>query len=426
MEPGTLIDEGNWLGSTINTPEMPRKAEVIEENDEFADFQTAVPPKVETKALEPLKPIVLQPMVVNVPTTINWPEPGVVDDAMLSVLDLKYSKSSADNDDDWSDFVSVPKAETQPKDDFFAAMQTSSNFSNFLQNITNLPSTQLELSVPNLQNTQLHYSALPPMQAPTLNSSGKMSPNIAPSTQQIAAQQIQPGYQPPYQIQLNNTPVNMTQYTLEPTEIGPPPSARKTKYSQSKVRNAPANLSLISSPKNESSIKTAEFDMNVKSNKNKIVNIKPSPVSSDMSFFSPKKETFASQIVSQDVQPVQLVESTFLQMRESSLPANDDDDWSDFVCNQNIEPQSNGWSLNQPKNNILKPSPTWSAAVTPNIITNPVHFDVFQSYQSSTSQENRSKKSGNIFTSSKSSVPNVSTLPEPDFIAPKSKFFTKK
>lgn len=462
FEPKYLVDEGNWLGSTVNSPVLPRKVET-NDDDDFTDFQMSLPPPtkemvstkpvktvptklleknvnkqiepisskpfqtvaskpfktlvttpiepVADKPLEPLKPFVLQPSVVSVSTTINWPEPGIVDDVSISEIDLKLQNFKT-NDDGWSDFVSVPNAETQLKIDPFVTMQTSSNFSSLIQNVNNLPSTQLELSVSDLQNTQLYYKSLPQMHGPVLNPLGKNSPNIPPSTQQIAAQQVQTGYQPPYQIPLNNS-IPPSQFGLEPTEIGPPPTVRKARNTHMK-RNSNLNEKTLLPTSKIDPLKPIEIDASINTTKLS-ANSKPSPgIFNDLSFFSPKKEPK----VTQNVQPVQSIENTFMTMQQTALPSNDEDDWSDFVSHQNV-PQTNGWSLPQKSN--TKPNLN-SSEMTPNIITNPVHFDVFQSYQG-TSQE-KNKKSGNSFT--QNSVPTVSTLPELDFIAPKSKFFTKK
>lgn len=395
-----IIDEGNWLGSTINSPELPRKVEKTEEDD-FSDFQMVLPqpqpqisvPPSETALppVEPLKPIVLQPTVIpTAPTKINWPEPGIVDD---TTIDLTYSKTQTD-EDDWCDFVSVPRPE--PKEnvpetkekvsetkisDPFSLIATTSNFSNLLQSITTLPSGQLELSVPNLQNTHLKYNALPAMQAPN----AVRSLNSPPSTQQIAAQQVQHGYQPPYQIPLTS-PSSGGQFGLEPTEIGPAPVARpRTQPSRSEQTKQKTSASLLT----------------------------------DLTFMSPKKESQAQNTV---FTPVQNVENTFLKMQQSALPSNndDEDEWSDFVSNQSVSVSelSNGW---KGEVKVSKQNLGWSSDVTPNIITNPVHFDVFQSYQPLSTNQRKSS-----ILSTPKNVPSISTLPELDFIAPKNKFFTKK
>lgn len=391
-----MIDQGNWLGSTTSSPVLPRKTEtppVQGTDDDFSDFQMVLPPSAPRQPepvltpAEPLKPTILQPTVLpTAPAKINWPEPGIIDDTSISEIDLKYSKTKSD-EDDWCDFVSVPKPEKtkeiktqETKNDPFSMIASTSNFSNLLQSITSLPSGQLELSVPHLQNTQMKYKALPQMQAPNT-----IKPlNSPPSTQQIAAQQIQHGYQPPYQIPLTNQNT-VTSFPLEPTEIGPAPVVRKQK--------------------------STGYHQNTEQKKSNLLN--------DLSFLSPKKE---SQTQNTIFSPVQNVENTFLKMQQSTLPSNtdDDDEWSDFVSNQTVSEVSNGWNVkeNKPKTQNL----TWSSDMTPNIITNPVHFDAFQSYQgTSTSQ----KKTGNLFSPPKN-VPTISTLPELDFIAPKSKFFTKK
>ncbi|GLV43579.1 Aftiphilin [Carabus blaptoides fortunei] len=75
------------LKSTIVTPELLRKTIEIQEDDDFADFQMSLPqtekPKadfVSTAPMELLKPIVLESSTNNVPTRINWPEPGIIND----------------------------------------------------------------------------------------------------------------------------------------------------------------------------------------------------------------------------------------------------------------------------------------------------------------------------------------------------------
>lgn len=176
-------DEPGWLKPTILTPDLPRKANVTEEvqteEDEFSDFQTSYADNLNVKCetdvkgstdndgeftdfqstlpetatkyvstnqaslqpspaiLEPLKPIVVQSVI---PTSINWPDPGITDDDLIRI-ELNYkphsstncelpvensmgenknntlypgnskSKGEAENtndddDDDWSDFIS--------------------------------------------------------------------------------------------------------------------------------------------------------------------------------------------------------------------------------------------------------------------------------------------------------------------------------
>lgn len=137
----TQIDpEPGWLKPTILTPVMPRKdIEETAKEEEFSDFQMGVVEvkKHETEfqalpsiiganvqkfafetALEPLKPTILQPEVVNkAPAQINWPDPGLSEEQLahieLSISNLKTEPQKTPKtapeqveDDDWSEFVS--------------------------------------------------------------------------------------------------------------------------------------------------------------------------------------------------------------------------------------------------------------------------------------------------------------------------------
>lgn len=117
-----------------------------------------------------------------------------------------------------------------------------------------------------------------------------------------------------------------------------------------------------------------------------------------------------------------------------------DDEWTDFVSSQPISAAtilpSNGFHKNSPpKINFDWNRPpqytNWPTTVTPNIITNPVSFDSFQSYPAQTQTDilknkTHSKKNPNIVIQPrKSTIPSISSVPDLEFIAPKSRTWKK-
>lgn len=444
------------LESTVVTPDLPRKTiEITEtiEDDDFNEFQMSTP-QIENpspvasveplKPLEPLKPIVLETQSSNLPTQINWPEPGIVSDDLqefefsfksaktdsqpeniepetsnvtVEVLtsrpvvppEQKQTKlqSSASEEDDWSDFVcaqnsSQSEIKSPSRMNLPKALVPQNTFSLFAN-------SQLELSVPNLQNTQLtKTSVLPPTFMPNLSPT---KTNSQPSTQQIAAQQIGFGYQPPYQIPLQtiSTPFgglpqtslsSYNHFSIGPTELTPQNLSHQTKAKTSGV----ASL----------------FD---------------GPFHPELKPFQAVQNNPESHYVCPTGYQLNSVESTFLKMQQtpettkeslnmiSAQTHDDDDDWTDFVSSQPAPNNLNGFSK---QNNF-----------TPNIIANPVHFEAFQSYQPPPSTPSgpafhkggNNKKPGNLNQpqlKNKNSIPSISALPDLDFIAPKNKFFSKK
>lgn len=369
---------------------------------------------------------------------------------------------STPEEDDWSDFVCAeepsknkkldsPKTVTSHNSIFPvpAKIQKSPKLQNYYQNTNSFsmfqnvsqPPSQLELSVPNLQNTQLtQHTVLPPSFIPNTTPT-KTNTYNQQSTQQIAAQQVGYGYQPPYQIpvQTINTP------------FGGLPQTSLSTYNHFTV--GPIELGTQTSGREGKSLNSSEFGL---FNGPFTSEIKPL-----QTYAPPAKMSSESQFPNQTGYHLQSVESTFLKMQQPtqtskqflnmtstvSSSQDDDDDWSDFVSSQPAVPAAttalNGLSNSQHKvasvgkpfpNNFNKPPilSSWSSDMTPNIITNPVHFEVFQTYQPGSSQDNKtvnSKKSGNTHhthVKNKSSVPSISALPDLDFIAPKNKFFSKK
>lgn len=434
------------LKSTIVTPDLPRKTVVntVEEaseltvaketDDDFTDFQMSLPPpKTEFVPLEPLKPIVL---ASNVSTKINWPEPGIVIDdlnefdfsnfasvntpptiessvapdysitnhirketkitqidpstfstvsnikethlneidpkAKNSLNHLKIQESLPAEEDDWSDFVCAtnsPKNQNKPAQVF--------------QN----PDAHLQLSVPNLQNTQLsRQTALPPSFMPNLSPAKTLN---QPSTQQLAVQQISFDYQPPYQIPLQTihtpfgglpqTSLSSYNFTIGPTELTNNAPTTQKKQQPFGIFDGPFHNEL-----------------------------KPFQTGPTHSLIPEQISSNSKMNATPTGYQLNSVENMFLQMKP--LANNDeDDDWTDFVSSNEPAPATNGFQ---------KSPVNWGNSM-PNIIANPVHFEAFQSYQGPTQAECKKKKE-------KNSVPSISALPELDFIAPKNKFFPKK
>lgn len=414
------------------------------------------------KPLEPLKPIVLG-TATNVSTKINWPEPGIVTGDLnefdfsnftsvnsppiiidpsaapdcsitnhiiiketkineidpptcfpafptlsnikqthLNEIDapknpvnhLQKQESLPAEEDDWSDFVC---ATNSPKNN-----QTKSN--NKAGQVFQNPDAHLQLSVPNLQNTQLsRQTALPPAFMPNLSPTKTLN---QPSTQQLAAKQVSFDYQPPYQIPLQtiNTPFGgLPQTSLAATynfTIGPTELTNNAGDTQTQKRQQPFGIfdgpfhnelkPFQSGGASCRSLSTVEH------------------ISSSENYHKMNATSAGYQLHS--------VENMFLQMQppannKAGLNGDEDDDWTDFVSSNEPVPATNGF----PKSPV-----NWgNNTATPNIIANPVHFETFQSYQGPAHDVAKKKKE-------KTSVPSISALPELDFIAPKNKFFPKK
>lgn len=205
-------DQPGWLQPTILTPDLPRKEPIIEpDEDEFDDFQMVLPEENKTvseltknqhisepsddeftefhaslpppnpvfeplKTLEPLKPVPLEPLkpVRLEPseprvTQINWPDPGVTDEDIKNI-ELAYSRK--EDDDEWSDFVSVTKP--------------------VMPDRTATP--DLPLSVLNLNSVQA-----PKQPIPVITPSGlvqtKLSSNLG--HQSVVQTSVQPMFRPP-------------------------------------------------------------------------------------------------------------------------------------------------------------------------------------------------------------------------------------
>lgn len=112
-----------------------------------------------------------------------------------------------------------------------------------------------------------------------------------------------------------------------------------------------------------------------------------------------------------------------------------EDEWSDFVSSQPPpESPSRVPKPSIPKLNLDWNGPpqftSWSASITPNIITNPVSFESFQSFASLDTDllKNRTTNKRNpsvVIQPKKNTVPSISTIPDLEFIAPKNRTWKK-
>ena len=111
----------------------------------------------------------------------------------------------------------------------------------------------------------------------------------------------------------------------------------------------------------------------------------------------------------------------------------DDDDWTDFVSSppvrgtirnghvdtrtrlQNSVPWFGAWPTNSAPTNI----------VTPNIITNPGHYDSLKTYLPQNGPVHRRTNAGSTHAR-KATIPSISALPDLAFVGPKGHGFTKK
>ncbi|KAF5275169.1 hypothetical protein FQR65_LT04201 [Abscondita terminalis] len=131
-----------------------------------------------------------------------------------------------------------------------------------------------------------------------------------------------------------------------------------------------------------------------------------------------------------------LVSNEYVVLNRMHTKTDDvEDEWSDFISSQPpTESPSRVPKSSIPKLNLDWNGPpqftSWSASITPNIITNPVSFESFQSFAPLDADllRNRSVNKKNpsvVIQPKKNTVPSIATVPDLDFIAPKNRTWKK-
>lgn len=204
------ISDNNLKSITSETTHAG--CEVNEEEDEFDDFQMVMPEKLhenvaissktevkldiltplEPVKLEPLKPTVVPNSTGNIPSKIEWPDPGLSEDD-LKRFELTYTKADTPKEQPKKE---SPKREVQKKDS-----QDEDDWTDFVCNPQ--PATQnLQLSVLNLNHVQ---PLKPPVPVVTpqglvqtrIPSNGYVPPRLQPLAPHFSPQKSKPndGYQ---------------------------------------------------------------------------------------------------------------------------------------------------------------------------------------------------------------------------------------
>lgn len=340
----------------IKTPPKPEISESIPKPNLLTPLQPVSVP------LEPLKPTVVPSTNANIPTKIEWPDPGLNDDDIQNIelafvakpvavetnsdkilpietknnnvgfmvkkegnkqssSKVENSKKPTPDDDDWSDFVS----NTQP-----ARPQN------------------LQLSVLDLNNLQ---PVKPPV--PVITPHGLM---------QTKNSNI---YIPPL-LQTSGTNVRISQRPLMQPTDNYQPSIISNQFSKEFFGNSNPNR---------------------QSNNHFITN----------------------NCVFNTASPVTFSDMSFGNKSEKKVASNDDDDWTDFISSQPAVP---------PKTSVQQSA---SFSASPNIVNNPGHFNPMSGYSS----EVLSRTVKNAPTK-KNMVSSISSLPDLDFVISKNRTFSSK
>lgn len=382
------------------------------EDDDFTDFQSTISTSVKEEPaisiLEPTKCSILQPITsVNASTSINWPDPGVTVD--LHSFEFNYkAKFNEENvtapnvklnnavevepkepiktnnvglgkvgdDDEWSDFVSnqEPVVKTSPSKLIPSRYVNRKTF--FLAylccfiNFLRTLTPELQLSVP-----RLNQMRIPKKPAPTITQQTFFQMEASSSKRQEPLVQSSVH-------KFDTYPLN----PLQPSLI----SNQFAAHFQQPFMNY--NASPMMMPETNKANNSMVHNLNYSTN-----------------FNAP-------------------------QVKATNNVEDVDDEWSDFISSQPA-PFNGSSDISQSKLNYDWNKPpqftSWSTSSAPNIITNPVSFDSFQSYNHPAQTDllkNRTstKKTPNVVIQPNSRpIPSISSVPDLEFIGTKSKTWKK-
>ncbi|KAF5292934.1 hypothetical protein FQA39_LY13814 [Lamprigera yunnana] len=373
------VDEPCWLKPTIVTPDLPRKEVTLNKqvkDDEFSDFQTGNVPETKQE---------------NVQTDDSKPaEPMRLLNTQLYPILPKYTQSS-----------SVLPSISQSISSQFVSPQPLTTNSSLLQ--TPIPSVQpLSVQMLPLVPEPLHPVILKP-------------------------------------VKIENTPTTInwpnpgvTDEELERFDLFFKPNPID---SESCIKSSTNNVKADEDDWSDFiSNQTKHSSLNENNKQSPLGNIKPNTLCS-------KKEE--SLVISPLPLPKNGIQTSFVSNQYvmlNHLPSKTEeveDEWSDFVSSQPLtvpESHSQRSRPSIPKLNLDWNGPpqftSWSASMTPNIITNPVSFESFQGFLPLDAdllkkRTHNKKNPGVVIQPKKSTVSSIATVPDLEFIAPKNRTWKK-
>lgn len=324
----------------------------IDDDDEFDDFQMVVPetiknvpfdiktpPKVEISEniprpnlltplqpvsvpLEPLKPTVVPSTSANIPTKIEWPDPGLNDDDIQNIelsfiakpvaVETNSEKILPPTETKNNNVISMVKKENSKQSPSKVKKSTpdDDDWTDFVSNTQPAKPQNLQLSVLDLNNLQ---PVKPPV--PVITPHGLMQRNISNNI-----------YIPPL-LQTSGTNVRTSQRPLTQPTDNYQPSIISNQFSKEFFGNANPNR---------------------QSNNHFITN----------------------NCVFNTASPVTFSDMSFGNKSEKKVASNDDDDWTDFISSQPAA---------APKANVQQSA---GFSFSPNIVNNPGHFNPMSGYSS--------------------------------------------
>ncbi|XP_022911774.1 putative uncharacterized protein DDB_G0282499 isoform X2 [Onthophagus taurus] len=359
---------------------------IINEDDEFTDFQMSLPEKTinvavieerKTSLENILQPIrasseILKPetKTVSEQPVILWPDPGVTSDELLHI-ELSYSRKNAcDN------VVVENNAVTLNLNDSGSKENIESNQKNVIVN------GNFDFNTKNVVNNE--------------NSVSKDPKNIKQSektclddewTDFVSNQEpLKPSFQ-----QLSVPQLSQLQPPKQPIPVITPMGLIQTKI-----------------PSNTTSLRPHQQQHSQILSSHKNVHQQPLTISQQYQnhLNGPIFPKLAQNIyLPNHFQPAKLNLEPYQSFGDKTA-TNDDDDWTEFVSSAPVQQQQfHDVGKIQQRN----------GGFTPNIITNPGHFDI--NYGVGKTQNN---------VSSSKNIPSISALPELDFAASKNKSFKRK
>jgi hypothetical protein len=389
------LSKPGWLQPTILTPDLPRKETVIDpvDDDEFDDFQMVLPEEKKEIAEHEVKSNQISlPDLSEFDTTSKVPPVNKISHNQEHIFGASLSSGPIDSsvqkqpnnvseEEEFTDFhSSLPQPEIfkplqpVPMEPLKPSVQYSA------------PVAQINWPDPgvtdeDIKNIELSYSRKVESKVEKVEKLKKSKENsledeewsdFVSVTNSVKPNQGLPERTSTPDLPLSVLNLNHVQAPKQPIPVITPSGLVQTKLSSNLTRQS------------KSVVQTS---------------VQPN-------MFRPPTSQFHPSIISNQY-AANMFAGASQSSKASPSPADDDDDWSDFVSSQ-PPPQVNGYQQKPMQGRA--PQANWANATT-NIIMNPTHFESFQSYGPP-----QNKK-----VTSRNAIPSISAMPDLDFIAPKNR-----
>ncbi|KRT83599.1 hypothetical protein AMK59_3664 [Oryctes borbonicus] len=457
--------------------EMPGTSKADEIDDEFTDFQMSLPDSKADKeqnknkpirsdfsvfnagsmlqpALEPLRPTVVSGNIKpQIPAQINWPDPGITDDEILNI-ELSYSRKDVLPLEE----AKIEEAVTEVSDNV-NKQPIQDNYNDKNHKLT-IPCNFPVLVEINKNNSMLNIHADHPkvrenskIADKKQSRSGRMWPTTA--SQRTSSEPI---HISSTSRKDQDDEDDWSDFVCNPEPMKPAFQSKiigSEKLQKPELKLSVPHLSQLQQPKKPIPVITPQglLQTRIPSNQNNLSNLNVQQPSSVFQQNQPgPRNTFQPCIISHQYQNhmngssfskisangfyngliPQQVNQALPTPNIGKLSTSDDDDWTDFISSPPVQPAKKH-SANILMGNASRTNVTNNSGVaTPNIIANPVHLGYGKypmvnrnNFGAHTRNVRKPPSSVNL-GSQASTIPSISALPDLDFIAPKSRTFTKK